>query len=287
MALNEYRIGDTGQYEYDKVQAAIDRLRMSEPIALELDPEHGYYLCDSGGKDSSVIKELAKMAGVKFAIHHNHTTLDHPETVYFVRREQDRWREMGYEYEIDYPEETFWRLARRKGMLPLRQARYCCEVLKERGGQDKFCITGVRWAESVARKNNRGIAEVQGRRKGEGLILLNDNDENRKEIETCQRKGKRVVNPIIDWSNEDVWEYLKKFNVPFNPLYAIGFKRVGCMLCPFASTKEKQATLEQFPGLKLRMTHLCRGILDDRRAKGLPVLNQNTPETYLENWLKG
>ena len=38
MALNEYRIGDTGQYEYDKVQAAIDRLRMFEPIALELEP---------------------------------------------------------------------------------------------------------------------------------------------------------------------------------------------------------------------------------------------------------
>lgn len=287
MALNEYRIGDNGQYEYDKVQVAIDRLRMFEPIALELDPEHGYYLCDSGGKDSSVIKELARMAGVKFAIHHNHTTLDHPETVYFVRRERDRWHEMGYEYDIKYPEESFWQLARRKGMLPLRHVRYCCEVLKERGGQDKFCITGVRWAESTKRKNSRGIAEVQGRRKGEGLILLNDNDENRREIETCQRKGKRIVNPIIDWSDDDVWDFLHKYAVPVNPLYEMGYKRVGCMLCPFAGAKEKAALLEQFPELKLRLLHLCNDILADRRAKGLPESTGHTPAEYLENWIKG
>ena len=287
MALKEYRIGDNGQYEYDKVQVAIDRLRMFEPIALEFDPEHGYYLCDSGGKDSSVIKELARMAGIKFAIHHSHTTLDYPETVYFVRRERDRWQEMGYEYDIDYPKETFWQLARRKGMLPLRQARYCCEVLKERGGRDKFCITGVRWAESVMRKANRGIAEVQGKRKGEGLILLNDNSDARKEVETCQRKGKRVLNPIIDWSDEDVWEFLERFEIPINPLYRMGYKRVGCMLCPFASAKEKRKAIEQIPGLKIRALHLCRDIIEDRKEKGLPEIRHNTPEAYLENWIKG
>ena len=73
---------------------------MFEPIALELDPENGYYLCDSGGKDSSVIKELAMMSGVKFAIHHNHTTLDHPETVYFVRRERARFQNVSSGYSI-------------------------------------------------------------------------------------------------------------------------------------------------------------------------------------------
>ena len=260
MALKEYRIGDNGQYEYDKVQVAIDRLRMFEPIALEFDPEHGYYLCDSGGKDSSVIKELARMAGIKFAIHHNHTTLDHPETVYFVRRERDRWQEMGYEYDIDYPKETFWQLSRRKG---------------------------VRWAESVMRKANRGIAEVQGKRKGEGLILLNDNSDARKEVETCQRKGKRVLHPIIDWSDEDVWEFLERFEIPINPLYRMGDKRVGCMLCPFASAKEKRKAIEQIPGLKIRTLHLCRDIIEDRKEKGLPEIRHNTPEAYLENWIKG
>lgn len=287
MALIEYKLGESGPYERNKVQIAIDRLKMFEPIALELDPENGYYLCDSGGKDSSVIKELARMAGVKFAVHHNHTTLDHPETVYFVRRERARFQHDGISYEIDYPEESFWNLARKKSMLPLRQARYCCEVLKERGGQDKFCITGVRWAESVSRKNNRGIAEVQAKQKDDKIILLNDNDENRKEIETCQRKGKRVVNPIIDWTDEDVWEFLNTYNVPVNPLYEMGYKRVGCMLCPFASTKDREKALNDFPGLKLRMTHLCRDILDDRRKKGLSELKYNTPETYLDHWIKG
>lgn len=59
--LQEQRIGVDGVYTFDKVQLAIDRLRAFETLALEYSPE-GYYLCDSGGKDSSVIKELAIMA---------------------------------------------------------------------------------------------------------------------------------------------------------------------------------------------------------------------------------
>lgn len=113
------------------------RLRNFEQAALDLSDE-GYFVCDSGGKDSSVIKQLCIEAGVKFAVYHHHTTVDHPETVYFVRREQQRFRDMGYKYEIDHAYDkngkriTMWSLIANKG-FPTRIRRFCCESLKEGG----------------------------------------------------------------------------------------------------------------------------------------------------------
>jgi len=68
-------------------------------------------------------------------------------------------------------------------------------------------VTGVRWAESVRRKNTRGLLEVNAYTK-ERIILHNDNSENRRLVENCVTKGKHILNPIIDWSTEDVWEFL-------------------------------------------------------------------------------
>ena len=124
--------------EHSKIDIAIQRLRDFEKYALRSDPE-GYYVADSGGKDSSVIKQLCIEAGVKFGVHHNHTSTDHPETVYFVRREQKRFREMGYNYTIEYATDkdgnrvTMWDLIKKWG-YPTQRARFCCQVLKERGG---------------------------------------------------------------------------------------------------------------------------------------------------------
>ena len=80
--------------EIDRVQTAIDRLRMLAPNA-EANHPGGLMVCDSGGKDSDVIKELARLAGVRFEIAHSHTTADHPLTVRYVREEQARWRALG------------------------------------------------------------------------------------------------------------------------------------------------------------------------------------------------
>ena len=52
----------------------------------------GCVISDSGGKDSSVLKHIAlktrEKYGLNFKIRHNHTTVDAPETVYFVREEK-------------------------------------------------------------------------------------------------------------------------------------------------------------------------------------------------------
>ena len=73
-------------------------------------------------------------------------------------------------------------------------------MLKETTGRDRFIATGVRWAESTARKNNRSSLEILHADRKKTLLLNNDNDEDRRLFETCTLKGKRVCNTIIDWN---------------------------------------------------------------------------------------
>jgi len=130
----------------------------------------------SGGKDSSVCVALAERAGIPFEVMHNHTTVDAPETVYFVRAEFKRLEEKGINCTINFPyykgeRVTMWSLIPQKLVPPTRVMRYCCSILKERGGGGRFITTGVRWAESVKRKRNRGIYEASPADKSKRVIL--------------------------------------------------------------------------------------------------------------------
>ena len=268
--------------EHNKIETAIERLRSFESYALKLDDE-GYYVADSGGKDSTVIKQLCIEAGVKFGVHHNHTSVDHPETVYFVRREQQRFRDMGYNYVIEYATDkdgkrvTMWDLIKKWG-YPTQCARFCCRVLKERGGTDRVVVTGVRWAESAKRKNKRGAYEAVTLEKKDKIVLNNDNDNARRLIEQCVKKSKVVVNPIIDWEDEDVWEYIRSRNLPYNPLYDMGWKRVGCVGCP-QNTRNKQE-LNLMPKYKQMYIHSGKAYLETHSESF-----SKTPEQYYDWWV--
>jgi len=82
---------------------------------------------------------------------------------------------------------------------------------------------------------------------GKKRILFNDNDEERKITEICAAKSRRVLNPIIDWSNDDVWRYIKLNNIDFCDLYNEGFKRIGCIMCPMAGTDQMLLEAERWP----------------------------------------
>lgn len=69
-----------------KIEYSINLLRKCENMALEMDPENGFYLAFSGGKDSQVLYHIAKMAGVKFKSHMNLTSVDPPEVIRFVKQ---------------------------------------------------------------------------------------------------------------------------------------------------------------------------------------------------------
>ena len=100
-------------------------------------------LCYSGGKDSDVILELAKMAGIRFRAIYKNTTIDPPGTIRHCLRNG---------VEIVRSKESFFHLIQRKG-FPTRRARFCCDVLKEYKILDT-AIQGIRRSESTKRAAN-------------------------------------------------------------------------------------------------------------------------------------
>lgn len=133
----------------DKVEIAIKRLKTFEP------PE-GYWLAFSGGRDSQVVYDLCKKAGVKFEAHYSVTSVDPPELLHFIK---ERYPDVIWDLPRDSKGNriSMWNLIPKKRMPPTRIARYCCEKFKESSGKGRVTVTGVRWDESANRKANQGV----------------------------------------------------------------------------------------------------------------------------------
>ena len=259
----------------EKEKRAIEYLKTFQP------PNDPYYLCYSGGKDSDTIRILADLAGIDYDCVHNLTTVDAPETVNYVKSvmktygERKSYRneegQMVYQYGdhgfIVLPRITMWKLIEKKRMPPTRLVRYCCNELKERGGKGRLRITGVRWSESPKRKEMRGFIDTTGKPKttqkiadelgldyrvnsGNGLVLNDDNSETRRFVEQCYRTRNVMVNPIVDWTDEDVRGFLDHYGCKSNPLYAQGYKRIGCIGCPMGGAKKQKEEFAAYPKIK-------------------------------------
>lgn len=268
----------------DLEQTAIERLKAASDMSLRLF-EKPLVVTYSGGKDSDVLLHLARASGIPFEVLHSLTTADAPETVRHVYDTFRRLEEKGVKCTVDKHVQpdgsrvTMWNLIPRKLMPPTRLVRYCCAVLKEGGGKDRFIATGVRWAESTARKRRGGL-EILTSKLQNKLILLNDNDEDRRLFETCQLKGKRVVNPIVDWQAADIWDYVGAEKIPMNPLYCEGFHRVGCMGCPMASTKMRVMEFARYPKIKAAYIRAFDRMNLERRKRGLPCQRQSGVDVF-------
>lgn len=264
--------------ERDKVKIAIERIKFAYDVAQQRELGD-LYVCFSGGKDSIVLAELCKMAqeqyGVEYSLNYNVTGIDPPELVYFMRQH--------YPELIWHPyKKSMWQLIIEKHMPPTRLVRYCCAELKERGGENKMCLTGVRWAESVKRKNNRTAYEVFGKTK-EQRMLFSDNDDGRLGFENCMMKRKLVCNPIVDWENDEVWEFIHKYDLPYCSLYDEGFSRLGCIGCPVSGAIGQKNEFARYP--KFKKLYL---LAFDKMLKGMPdksKMNWKTAEDVMNWWL--
>jgi len=273
----------------DKVAIAVERIKTFAPMASNINPA-GYYVCISGGKDSSVIQALCMMAEVKCEFVHNHTSVDHPETVLFIRREKERMEKLGYIFRVEVPrfsngkQKTMWNLIPKRG-LPTMMFRWCCHELKEYGGIGRYCMTGIRWEESTNRSKNRALHEIDYKnKKEEKIILNNDNDMVRRLNESCVPKRKFVLNPIIDWTEADVWDFIKIFNIPYNPLYNAGQKRVGCIGCPMSTNKKSE--LENNPKYKDAYFRGGEKWVKHRIERGLDHAGvMRSAESYFDWWI--
>lgn len=246
---------------------AINLIKTFEPVALQRCPEHGYIVGYSGGKDSEVLVHLFMRAGVKFKICHNHTTLDIPDTVYYIRKKFKEWTEQGYDCEIHKPPMSFWKLCEKYKILPHRTMRFCCSVLKERqiykGAVHSF---GVRKFESRNRANYRDSIETRRTESYNTNQRFHfDKSDEVKQMDMCYTNKYFIVNPIAYWTTEVRDKYIAKYNLEVNPVYEkYGLKRCGCVMCPMCSDKDRQAQAKMFPKYADNFKRLCERIVPTR-----------------------
>lgn len=272
----------------DKEQKAIQRIKMASEMSL-----HHYgkpLVCTySGGKDSDVMLELFRRSGIPYEVHNSHTTADAPQTVQHIRETFRRLELDGIPCEIQMPtykgeRTSMWKLIPQKLMPPTRLVRYCCSILKETGCKNRYIATGIRWDESTNRKN-RGEFEKPGKNKRElekfsEIMLMNDNDSRRRVTELCMQKHKMVVNPIIDWTDTDVWEFIRSEHIQTCDLYDRGYERVGCVGCPMAR-KKRYLEFADFPAYKSLYLHAFEKMLTERERRMKKNIWDSAEEVFL------
>lgn len=193
----------------------------------------------SGGKDSVVNYMMCVKSGIDFTPIYSLTSVDPPEVYYYITKVFNPWAESkGYPLVIINKynkfterrangkmtgrEITMWTLLSNRAIPPTRLTRYCCDELKERtGSAGDTVFTGVRWEESRKRSEQK---------------MLNF------------YKGKTMIRPIVDWTEDEVWSFILSSDIPYCELYDKGWNRVGCIGCPLGSGQLKE--LEAYPKYK-------------------------------------
>lgn len=283
-------------YLEKKIEDSYETLRLAADISQE------YYqkplvITYSGGKDSDVLLQLAIecLKPDQFEVFNSHTTLDAPETVYYIRDKFKELQTQGVKATIHYPHYadgrpmSIWTLIVDKQMPPTRLARYCCEKLKETKIPNSFIAVGVRESESVGRRG-RDSFSTRGQTKKEYFSFSKDHikevfedDKARRLdggvsnpnevgvydcifVQKAKQKDDLIVNPIYKWLDSEIWEFIQDRGLKYNPLYDKGFKRVGCLGCPL-STNQVQ-TLEMYPKYKAQFIRAFEKMIEKRRADG-------------------
>jgi len=191
--------------------AKIERLSAAlEAIAAEHAPA---VLSSSLAAEDMVLTDAILLNGHDIEIFTLDTGRLHPETLSVLSRVHDRY---GYEIQVYRPDAgAVDRYVDEFGLdafynsIELRQR--CCQIrkvepLKRALAGKTAWITGLRRAQAVTRSN---VQEL--------------------EFDPTQQLWK--FNPLADWSEEDVWEYVRAFDVPYNPLHDKGFRSIGCEPC--------------------------------------------------------
>lgn len=206
------------------------------------EPEDGYYLGFSGGKDSQVLLHLAVMSNVKFEAHYNYTKIDPPELVRFIKQYYPQ-------VIFDIPDISYWDLIRKNKFPPSSFNRYCCRVLKEGKGTNKCKLLGVR-------------AEESSRRKKQQAITYN-----------------RIL-PIFDWTENDVWDFLNDNNLPHCVLYDEGYDRIGCIGCALKSKRLRQRDFERYPAYERCYRKVFDDVVNIRKSEGKKCSWNNGDELF-------
>ena len=289
-----------------------------EILRLAADMSKEYYqkpliLTYSGGKDSDVMLQLALecLEPTDFEVLNSHTTVDAPETVYYIKDKFKDLEKRGVKATVQLPRDkegnliSMWSLIEKKQMPPTRFVRYCCQELKESSTPNRFIAVGVRESESVGRRNRNSFAS-RGLRKEDANFwstehikeVFQDDRLRRSEggvenpneqgvydclfISKAKQNEDLICNPIYKWTDSEVWEFIHDRGMKYNPLYDKGFMRVGCIGCPLAGNQVTE--LEMYPKYKQNYINAFNRMLKRRKEAGKDDI---TGKEGLHRWADG
>ena len=242
----------------EQLQRKVDRAIRLIQSAGKIANEHGQPLeiCYSGGKDSDVILELAKMAGINYRAIYKNTTIDPPGTIKHCHDNN---------VEIVRPKMTFRQIIEKRG-IPCRIRRFCCEVLKEYKISD-YAVVGVRRDESTARA------------------------ERYHEPEQCRvynnKEKARLYYPLLDFTAQDISDFIKERGIKCHPLYYDkdgNFhveRRLGCMGCPLVTPKQRIKEFKEHPGMVRLYVHAAQKFFDNHPQSKMRDYIDNAAEWFV------
>ena len=185
----------------------------------------------SGGRDSLVALDLARKIKPDITVIFVNTGIEFPESLEYTRQLAKDWNLKFHEANARV---NFWRLTEEQGIpvagrgnttfmrdlsekAGVKLSNSCCHRMKETPARQFYrdhdiegTVTGLRVSESLMRKLN--FADYGALRYSSTYRTL-------------------ISWPLYAWLDEDIAKYIKKNNLPLNPIYDMGYKRVGCWAC--------------------------------------------------------
>ena len=287
-----------------KIERSKEIIRLASRMSWEY-YKKPFICCYSGGKDSEVLLHLCEEALPlsEFEVLNSHTTVDAPETVRWIRQTVDRINGEGGHAQIRYPHDkngkfmSMWTLIPKKSMPPSRTVRYCCSVLKEASTPNRMAVIGVRSAESKKRQG-RDIFQIKGRtyREAKSFSLSHTSEVFRESLEanddvwdctlikSMKKHNDTIVNPIYDWTDADIWDYIRREDIKVNPLYGQGYKRIGCIGCPLTMIRDRKRDFERYPAYKKNYIKAFQKMINARGERGMKV-EWKTGEEVFDWWM--
>jgi len=190
-------------YKFNQAQKIIRKAVATFPNQLAL--------ALSGGKDSLVTLHLALRVDPRIPVIFNNTTVEFPETIKFVTKLAEDW---SFDLHVTKPQVPFFAAIKSRGWAT-HDNRWCCGPYKDEPAfefivKEKIAaeITGTTRTESIYR---RSLTPFRMPKKDPYIMR---------------------INPIYDWNEWEVWAYIRQNKLPYNPLYDLGYRRIGCWCCP-------------------------------------------------------
>ncbi|MCK4274990.1 MAG: phosphoadenosine phosphosulfate reductase family protein, partial [Phycisphaerae bacterium] len=224
------------------------------------------YVCFSGGKDSTVLLHLVRQMYPDVPGAFTDTGLEYPEIRDFVKTvENVEWlrpamnfraviekygypvvskRIAGYVHDICHARSdsntkrlrltgirkdgTYSPMSKiSKKWVPLCDAPFkvsgkCCDVLKMR--------PTIAYEKRTALKPYLGMMASEGMNRRSTYFKYGCNA-----FDLTRPRS----TPLAFWTDRDIWDYVRRFNVPYSPIYDMGYSRTGCMFCMFGVHMEK------------------------------------------------